>query len=418
MLLAFRVRSTRWFALPVVVGVLLAVGVLAGAAPAGAAAAFPRIAASTVDSYRLTSGAVADTYGKRIAALERNPQLAPHGVGDVLASANRTARPLCHTTYLASSLNPKGFCWQDGEDDDENVWIPQGVTGSGDANPATGTVGGRRIVVSDWHDSDDDFIRVSFVDVTDPARMTYRHVLLVEPSSDTNFTAVAGHGHGLTWSGNLLFVATTGSLIRVFDVRHMWAMDTSSAQVGLGSNGKYSARYHAYALPQVNAYWYPGGVGCTGLTGSYPCMASLAMDHTGDGSLITVEHSAKGGGRIVRWPMDPSTGLLRVSSDQLVHATEGFTSPVWAMQGAVARNGYFVITGMCPEYAGLPAADRPSCLHGGVGGVSTSRLTGQAPVNSENLSYWPATGELWLINEQLRERVTVHVPFTALTGVA
>jgi hypothetical protein len=81
----------------------------------------------------------------------------------------------------------------------------------------------------------------------------------------------------------------------------------------------------------------------------------------------------------------------------------------------VSRNGYFVITGVCPEYAGRPG-DHPSCLHGGVGGVSTARLAGQAPVNSENLAYWPSTGELWLINEQLRERVTVHVPWSSLTG--
>ena len=39
-------------------------------------------------------------------------------------------------------------------------------------------------------------------------------------------------------------------------------------------------------------------------------------------------------------------------------------------------------------------------------------------MNSQNLSYWPATGELWLVNEQLRERVVVHVPWTTLTGRA
>ena len=64
------------------------------------------------------------------------------------------------------------------------------------------------------------------------------------------------------------------------------------------------------------------------------------------------------------------------------------------------------------------AGDHPACLHGGVGGTSTSRLSGQAPVHSQHLSSWPATGELWLLNEQLRERVTVHVPWTVLTGRA
>ncbi|WP_394835247.1 hypothetical protein LVJ94_52990 [Pendulispora rubella] len=378
--------------------------------PAVTAANFPRLDAATVDGYQLTAGSTFTEYGNRITELEKIPQLRAKGVSDVLASANRNGRNLCHPTHLNANLNPKGFCWQDGEDDDENVWVPQGVTGSGDANPGTGTVNGRRIVLATWHSSGDTFLRVSFADVTDLAHVTYRHVLLVEPTSNTNFAAIAGHGHGLTWFGNRLFVATAGSVIRVFDLRHLWSMDTGTSEVGRGSDGKYHARYHAFALPQVGAYWYPGGGACANTTGARPCFASLGFDHTGGGSLVAAEHVPREKGRVVRWPMDRTSGLLATQSDQRVHASEGFLSPVWAMQGAVARDGYFVLTGLCPEYADDPPADRPSCLHGGVGGVSTSRL-GQAPVNSENLSYWPATGELWLINEQLRERVTVHIPW-------
>jgi len=92
---------------------------------------------------------------------------------------------------------------------------------------------------------------------------------------------------------------------------------------------------------------------------------------------------------VLRRPFDAATGRLVTAADGQVHAKEGFSSPVWGVQGAVARNGYFVLTGVCQEYAGV-AGDHPSCLHGGVGGTSTSRLSGQAPVNSQNLSYWPA----------------------------
>lgn len=378
------------------------------------AADFPRIDAATVDGYRLAPGNSFAEYGERVAALEREPQLRPKGVPDVLRSANRTARPLCHDTHLDPALRPAGFCWQSGEDDARNVWIPQGVTGSGDADPAGGTVHGRKVVLASWHTNGDTFIRVSFVDVTEQGKMGYRHVLLVEPTSDGDFAAIAGHGHGLTWRGDKLFVATTGGVLRVFDLRHIWAMDAGSGTVGLGEDGRYHARWHAFALPQVGAYWYPGGHGCANGSEPRPCMATLASDHSGAGSLVTAEHVAEDGGRVVRWPFDRGTGLLKTSHDGLVHATEGFRSPVWRMQGAVAHDGYFVLTGACPENAGEPG-DLPSCLHGGIGGRSVSRLT-SAPVNSQNLAHWPATGQLWLLGEQLRERVTVHVPWSALTG--
>ena len=112
----------------------------------------------------------------------------------MLDAANRTGRPLCHPTFLDPALNPQGFCWQDGEDDDANVWIPQGVTFR--RPQPSGTVGGRRVVAATWHYADDSAIRVSFLDLATPK---YRHVLLVEPVSDTNFAAIAGHGHGLFW---------------------------------------------------------------------------------------------------------------------------------------------------------------------------------------------------------------------------
>ncbi|SDY31925.1 hypothetical protein SAMN05421504_105143 [Amycolatopsis xylanica] len=377
---------------------------------AAAAASFPRIDAATVDGFKMTAGQTFENYGARLAQLERNAQLKPRGLSEILQTANRKARPLCHGTYLASALKPAGFCWEDANDDKTNDWIPQGLTGSGDASP-TGKVDGKRVVAASWHTPGDTMVRLSFADAT---ALTYRHVLLVEPTSNTDFAVVTGHGHGMTWVDNRLYVATAGGVIRVFDTSHFWKVDDSLGTVGLGSDGKYHAAFYDYALPQIGAFWYPGG-GCTTAVGDRPCISTLSFDASSS-SFITAEHAAKEGGRVLRWPFDRAAARLKTGTDGLAHASEGFLSPVWGVQGAVARNGYFVFTGVCPEYAADPTHDHPSCLHGGVGGASTSRLTGQAPVNSQNLSYWPATGELWLINEQLRERVTVHVPWTTLTG--
>ncbi|WP_026162589.1 hypothetical protein [Kribbella catacumbae] len=386
-----------------VLTIAVVTGVCTAPALAEAAATFPRIDAS---GFQLVTGDTFATYGARIAALEQKPGLAPVGVTEVLAASNRTGRNLCHPTYLTASLNPQGFCWQDGEDDDANVWIPQGFTGSGDAQPGGGA---RRIAAATWHNGNDSAIRVSFLDLT---TYKYRHVLLVEPTSTGNFAAIAGHGHGMYWSGNTLVVATGGSVLRTFDLRHIWRTDTSTGEVGLGADGKYHALWHAFALPQTGAYWYAGG-GCANTTGVKPCFASLGLDHSGTGSFVAAEHTQRGGGRIVRWPVDKATGLPVVNGSGVVQASEAFNSPVWGMQGAVSYAGKFVVAGVCPEYADNigDGVDYPSCLHRGTGGVSTSVWT-KAPKNTENLAYWPATNELWLLSEQLRERVTVHIPWS------
>jgi len=87
---------------------------------------FPRLDAATVDGFRLTSGDTFTTYRQRIAALETHAQLNPWALSEILASANRKARPLCHGTYLDAGLKPAGFCWEDANDDKTNDWIPQG----------------------------------------------------------------------------------------------------------------------------------------------------------------------------------------------------------------------------------------------------------------------------------------------------
>ncbi|GAA1510093.1 hypothetical protein [Kribbella lupini] len=155
---------------------------------------------------------------------------------------------------------------------------------------------------------------MSFLDF---ATNKYRHVLLVEPTSDTDFAAITGHGHGLFWSGNYLVVATSGSVLRVFDVRHVWRTDTSSEVVGLGADGKY------HALARLRA----------------------------------------------------AAGRRLLSRVRRQHRRRR----------------------RLPE---LPAPRR---------GRRSTSVWIKAPKNTENLSHWPAARELWLISEQLRERVTAHI---------
>lgn len=132
-------------------------------------------------------------------------------------------------------------------------------------------------------------VRLSFADAT---ALIYRHVLLVEPTSNTDFAVVTGHGHGMTWVDNRLYVATADGVIRVFDTSHFWKVDDSAGNVGLGSDGKYHAAFYDYALPQIGAFWYPGG-GCTTAVGDRSCVSTLSFDASSS-SFVTAEQRRQG----------------------------------------------------------------------------------------------------------------------------
>jgi hypothetical protein len=364
-------------------------------------------------SFALTPNESFATYSSRIAGLEQNRQLAPVGLEGVLSAANRAIRPLCHDTFLLPGAGtPSGFCWESGDDDATNVWVPQGLTGSGDANPTGAVLGGRRVMLVTWHTGNrhplgsDKLARISFVDLD---TKKYLHVLLVEPVSDGDFKAVSSHADGLMWYGDKLLLAQ-GGYIRIFDLAHLWRMDPSGDAVGRGEDGKFRAGGHSFALPQVGWFRHPTSWTCSAITGDNNCFNGIALDRSGGrDSFVSVEFTSRAsGGRVVRWPLDPTTQLPRISTDGLVHPIEAFSSPLWGMQGGVSYNGNFVLVGVCPEYAATTGVDMPSCLHVGRGGERTRSWT-RAPKNSQNVSYWPATNELWVTNEQLRERVTFHI---------
>lgn len=350
-----------------------------------------------------------------------------------------TTQAICHPTDVHSSTTPSGFCWN-ATDDTTGNWYPQGITGSGDATGSSDlyatcpTCSGHKIVAVSWHASsaytefgDNGLARVSFVDVTSSlANAFYRHVLLVEPDeSSAGYHRILNHADGIAWYGDLLFLATGGDaddtaersrVIRVFDLRHFWQMSsTSSGAVGCTAS-TCSAAYSLFALPEVGYYQFPDGNVCTPVTGNDPCFTSVSLDRsTTPNALVTTEYYEPGaGGRILRWPLNSTSHLLQTSADGLVHPVEGWSSPIYRMQGAVTYGSHVVIEGLCPD--GEPAVSympggtaavsggfTKSCLHKGTfdSGRSTIDLHywTTSPGNSENLDYWPSSGQLLLVNE-------------------
>ncbi|CAM5537714.1 Secreted protein OS=Streptomyces glaucescens OX=1907 GN=SGLAU_09645 PE=4 SV=1 [Streptomyces glaucescens] len=80
-------------------------------------------------------------------------------------------------------------------------------------------------------------------------------MLLVQPTSTSstasNFTFVTGHGGGIVWYANYLYVTDTAGGIRVFDINKLAKVDTYGSGVSTyGISGGRSSACASYVLPQ------------------------------------------------------------------------------------------------------------------------------------------------------------------------
>ncbi|MGA8113745.1 MAG: hypothetical protein WCA46_08800 [Actinocatenispora sp.] len=349
--------------------------------------------------YQLADGASFATYQPRVEALSGT--LGTVTMDSVLAGANRNARSLCHDAVVPGAT---GFCW-DLADDLTPEWFPQGVSGSGDAS-ADGLYQGHHVVAASWYDlALGKGTRLSLVNRDDPEHTRYRHILLVDPVSTTDYTTVPVHAGGIAWYGNYLYVVDTAHGLRVFDLRQLWPVDPSDGStVGRGADGHYYAAGYSYVAPQVGRYSQAGDGDCDPPpdSGTAPlCFSSLSLDRsTSPPSLLTSEYyRGVGGARLVRWGLDPSTGRLAAGGDGAVHAMAAYQTPHADVQGAVSHDGRFFSATSHDIAAGTRFDER-------VGEAATS--TGY-PVGAESLSYWPATGELWASTEFVGKRMVFSV---------
>ncbi|WP_229869337.1 hypothetical protein [Streptomyces inusitatus] len=354
----------------------------------------------------------------------------------VAESAQHIGRPLlCHATRLNTRYIPDGFCWDEGDDRSSNYnntgtdpggWVPQGLTASHDSDNADGTINGRHVYLASWYrgknGSQNEFARVSFVKNTGSST-AYGHVLLVEPTLDGSFTAVTRtHTDGMVWYGNRLFVANGGEL-QVYDMRHIWRMGSSSERVGV-ANGVSSARWHAWAMPMIGRYWTgdrQNPRGCQAATGSWVCLGSLSLDRTGKDVLVSGEYrspAAGAGGRVIRWPLNSSTALPESGSGAGIAtstAEEGYTTPVWAMQGVATDGTYYYMSGQCPPgwNGDVPPdhEDAFSCIHRARKEEAPHVFT-MAPRMTQNLSYSRFSGRLWGLNEKINTAEGDRVVFS------
>lgn len=148
------------------------------------------------------------------------------------------------------STNSNGYkVWPtDFNDQETTKWTPQGITSTADALEVGTYEGKNGWLVSWYQDKPLKSVRITFVDRADDS---YRHVMLVNPNANDNFTTVPIHAGGIVWYGDTLWVVDTNNGVRVFDMSQIWEVDTKGEGVGKMSGGGYSAATYKYVIPQV-----------------------------------------------------------------------------------------------------------------------------------------------------------------------
>lgn len=343
----------------------------------------------------------ASTFSDDIAALsEKIPNA---HMADVVRDVNHSARTACEVP-TADSV---GFCWND-EDNEGTTWIPQGLTGSWDAD-ADGRYGKNRIIAASWYDKSgldgkNRGSRVTFVNYNNPRKPEYRHVLLVVPDRHGSFHAAVSHAGGLAWVGDKLYVADTDA-IRVFDLGTIWRTraDSTHKKIGLHDGKAYAADYR-YAIPQLG-YYKPN---------QKLRISSISLDRTSSpNSLITAEykedragvHSPKpANARIVRWNLGRD-GFLS-SSGNRVRSSAAYLTSRANVNGAITHGSQFVLTSS--EFNRLPAWVHRAKL--GTSSTYTSvRLGGP-----EDLTYQPQGKRMWTLTEYDGRRTVFGIPLSSI----
>lgn len=325
----------------------------------------------------------------------------PVTVSQVVADANRVATP---TTAVPGA--PPGLAWAfewNAEDQATTSWIPQGITGSADADP-TGLVGGKRIILVSWYEDAglEKGVRIAFVDVTTPSAPRYRFALLVAPTGTVaapSFGQVDAHAGGIVWFGRWLYMAQTGSGFRVFDLSRMLQVATDVDTMGCTSTDCRAGLYK-YVIPQVGAYVDRSTCG--------PIFSWVSLDRgSSPPALVSGEYcsttacSGPLAGKVFRWPLDASTGLLR--GPTTTWPLEASLMGQRQVQGGARRAGTTYLSSSAPAGGGGALY----CVN------PTRSLTANFSDSPEDLMVDAPNAQLWGLSEAAGGRAVYAVRFSS-----
>jgi len=313
------------------------------------------------------------------------------GIDGVLSDLNRQAVQVEPPPATAADY---AFAWNDG-DSKNTQWWPQGITTSADASDVD-DIAGRRVLMVGWYAKKvkgyTRGTRLSVVDISDAARPSYRHVLLVEPRTNSHTDAVTMepvpvHAGGIIWYGPSVLVADTHGGLRVFDVDDC---------MHVSDDGHYGYRY---VLPQRTSYKAVNNEGFEPFKFSFVSLDRTAGEH----QLIAGEYGKNGATtRLVRFAFEPGqprlamrggySPPLELVADKLEH-----------MQGATTVNGtYYISTSRGSLRPGTMWVRRP--------GEALLEFRGVLAKGPEDLTYWPQRDRLWNLCEYPKHRFVYSMP--------
>lgn len=234
-----------------------------------------------------------------------------------------------------------GFTWE-AADNTVGLWFPQGITELRQENPP------RRYLVVSWYGKgimESRGVRLTLVNITDPNRIRYRHVLLVQPSAPGSpfgtFKPIVIHAGGLAARDNLLFVADTVVGARVFDMNVLFAAEADPRKELCGIvNGRAFAFDYRYIVPQLGVYELAGPPRFSWASIDWTNRAAprllMGNYHTPSGS------SANPPPTLAWWNLDGTT--VAGGARQVTH-------PFTKVQGAVSHGEYvwFSCSGTSPR---------------------------------------------------------------------
>jgi len=280
-------------------------------------------------------------------------------------------------TRVPGTAVAEGFRWRL-RDVWSQRWWPQGI--------AVGTHEGVPLAITSWfaqpRRGTEMGARISVVDLRDPRRPRYHHVLLVSPrrvDGGVSFDPVRVHAGGIVWTGDRLFVAATRGGIREFRLSDI--MRSPSTRVLRRGSGPFGYRY---LLPESGSFApqteekgrmrYSFISLENGASGASPADAD-------DIRLVGGEYSAGERARLAR---------MRVLDGGTV-IDESHIPAIPQMQGAVLHEGAWYVTASQGDKRG-------GDLWVGTEGAMVRRPHALPP-GPEDLDVWPERRQLWSVSE-------------------
>jgi hypothetical protein len=244
--------------------------------------------------------------------------------------------------------------------------------------------------------------RISVVDVTDPDRVRYRHVLLVvakaSPDGGVALSPVRAHAGGIVWHGPYLHVAGTAKGIHTFHLDDIVRVGGTGRPDVLGSqpDGTLAGYGHRYALPLRFTHSASSPDGVEDIRYSF---LSLSRDR-GAAQLLAGEYGrGKMTTRLLRYDVDPTTHLPPCDPAGIARPSFLHAGGVPQMQGAVSVDGRLYVT------TSNGRRGRGSIWVGEPG--SLERFEDTLPPGPEDICYWPSRDQLWSITEYPKRRMVL-----------